>query len=483
MAGVGDHHRDRHAQLLADRLAGRLVPRVADRRLRAPEEPGAPSTTKRCGAGNRSIVCSARSTADGNGRRICSRGSRCEHSAERHGAAGHGRRHVPGTRPSARGSDRRLLESVPAAPGTHGRIAVGGPRRRSASKAVCRSTAPIPRPLLERTAQLLFDHSLFNGHPRFFGYITASPAPIGILGDFLAAAVNPNVGAWMLSPAATEIESQTVRWIAELIGYPADCGGLLVSGGNMANIVCFLAARAAKRRLERARAGRGRRRRPPAARLRLRRNPHVDPEGRRPGRPRHRVDPMDPDRRRSAHGRARRCGARSTRTSAAGDVPFMVVGTAGSVSTGAVDPLPAIAAVCREHGIWFHVDGAYGGFAAAAPEAPARLRGARRRRLGRGRSAQVAVRAARGRMRARARSGDAARRVRVSSALLPLRRDRRRTTSTTARRIRAGSARSRCGSRCARSAPPATAQMISDDIAAVARDGRRRRAGIRSCSS
>ena len=104
-----------------------------------------------------------------------------------------------------------------------------------------------PGPLLERTAQLLFDHSLFNGHPRFFGYITAPPAPIGILGDFLAAAVNPNVGAWTLSPAATEIESQTVRWIAALIGYPVDCGGLLVSGGNMANLVCFMAARPRRR--------------------------------------------------------------------------------------------------------------------------------------------------------------------------------------------------------------------------------------------
>src|SRR5262245_20838641 len=80
--------------------------------------------------------------------------------------------------------------------------------------------------LLATTTSQLFEHSLFNGHPRFFGYITSSPAPIGILGDFLASALNPNVGAWMLSPAASEIEAQTIRWIAELVGYPTDCGGI-----------------------------------------------------------------------------------------------------------------------------------------------------------------------------------------------------------------------------------------------------------------
>ena len=65
---------------------------------------------------------------------------------------------------------------------------------------------------------MLFNHSLLNGHPKFFGYITSSPAPIGALADLLAAAVNPNVGANILSPMATEIEKQTIKWLAEFIG-------------------------------------------------------------------------------------------------------------------------------------------------------------------------------------------------------------------------------------------------------------------------
>lgn len=103
-----------------------------------------------------------------------------------------------------------------------------------------------PEPLVRDAADLLFKHSLFNGHPRFWGYVSAGPAPIGVLAEFLAAAVNANVGAWKLSPAATEMEVQVIRWLAEFIGYPAGCGGLLLSGGNMANITCFLAARAAQ---------------------------------------------------------------------------------------------------------------------------------------------------------------------------------------------------------------------------------------------
>jgi hypothetical protein len=103
-----------------------------------------------------------------------------------------------------------------------------------------------PGALLDEITDILLQHSLFNAHPRFWGYITAGPAPIGVLADLLASAVNSNVGAWKLAPAATEIEAQTIRWIAEFIGYPVDCGGIMVSGGNMANFVCFLAARRAK---------------------------------------------------------------------------------------------------------------------------------------------------------------------------------------------------------------------------------------------
>ena len=137
------------------------------------------------------------------------------------------------------------LRTLPERPVTHGeppsqvRSALGGSRHLP-DQGVGGAAA-----LLE-AADLLFDHSTFNGHPRFLAYITSSPAPLGMLGDFLAAAVNQNMGAWKLAPMATEIEAQTVRWIAELIEFPVNCGGLLVSGGNMANFVCFLAARAAK---------------------------------------------------------------------------------------------------------------------------------------------------------------------------------------------------------------------------------------------
>ena len=217
--------------------------------------------------------------------------------------------------------------------------------------------------LLEEAANLLFEHSTFNGHPRFMAVITSSAAPIGALGDLLAAAVNPNVGAWPGAPIGTEIEAQTIRWIAEMIGYPTDCGGLLVSGGNMGNFVGFLAARKAKATWDVRAAGlmgQG------ARRLRVYTSSethtwiHKATDMFGLGTNAIRWIPVNAQLRMDTAA-LRNCIREDIE---AGDLPFLVIGTAGTVSTGAVDPLPELAAICREYGLWFHVDGAYGGFAA-----------------------------------------------------------------------------------------------------------------------
>jgi glutamate/tyrosine decarboxylase-like PLP-dependent enzyme len=226
--------------------------------------------------------------------------------------------------------------------------------------------------LLKNTAGLLFEHSLFNGHPGFYGYITSSAAPIGMLAELLAAAVNANVGAWKLSPMATEIEAQTIRWLAQFIGYPADCGGLLLSGGNMANLTCFLAARAAKAgwdvRKQGVAGG------PPLlAYASTETHTWIQKAADLTGLGTESIRWIGVDQQQRMDLAALEVQYR--RDLAEGHRPFLVVGTAGTVSTGAVDPLPDLAAFCQERKLWFHVDGAYGAFAAGSKEAPADLMG------------------------------------------------------------------------------------------------------------
>ena len=228
------------------------------------------------------------------------------------------------------------------------------------------------RAMLEEVTDTLFQHSLFNAHPRFWGYITSGPAPIGVLGDLLASAVNPNVGAWKLAPAATEIEAQTVRWIAELIGYPTDCGGLMVSGGNMANFVCFLAARRAKVEWnirESGLAGAGSRR----LRIYAATGTHtwIQKAADLFGHGTDAIRWIETDKEQRMNSEALR--RQVARDREQGEQPFLVVATAGSVGTGAVDPLMEIGSLCRDYGLWFHVDGAYGAFAANVPGVPADL--------------------------------------------------------------------------------------------------------------
>jgi glutamate/tyrosine decarboxylase-like PLP-dependent enzyme len=214
---------------------------------------------------------------------------------------------------------------------------------------------------------MLLADSLFNGHPKFWGYVTSSPAPIGILGDLLAAGINQNVGAFALSPVATEIEAQTVRWIAELIGFKTDCGGILVSGGNTANFVCFLAARKAKATWDirkQGLIGTGQR-----LRVYCSDETHTwiqkatdmyglgtDAIAYIPSDQHQRID-------------VRALKSQLKNDFKQGFLPFMIVGNAGTVGTGAIDPLRELAVIARKNNLWYHIDGAYGGFAAIPPDA------------------------------------------------------------------------------------------------------------------
>jgi glutamate/tyrosine decarboxylase-like PLP-dependent enzyme len=228
-----------------------------------------------------------------------------------------------------------------------------------------------PEQLVDHAAELLFNHSLFNSHPRFWGYITASAAPIGILGDFLASAVNQNAGAWFLSPMASEIEAQTVQWLAELLGFPTSCGGILVSGGNMANIVCFLAARQAKAGWDVRASGLNR---DLLLRIYCSKETHtwVQKAADMSGIGTDNIRWIATRKDLSMDTVQLQNQIRADKE--AGDRPFLVIGTAGSVSTGAIDNLAEIAKICREEDLWFHVDGAYGGFAAMLPDASPDLR-------------------------------------------------------------------------------------------------------------
>jgi glutamate/tyrosine decarboxylase-like PLP-dependent enzyme len=224
-----------------------------------------------------------------------------------------------------------------------------------------------PDALLDAVAERVLPHPMGNGHPRFFGWVNSPPAPMGVLAELLAAAANPSCAGG--DHAAIYLERAVVRWLMELVGFPAAGSlGLLVSGGSMASLTALAAAR------HRAAEDDGWDVRADGLWDRPRLVLYVSDQGHGTlrkaaellglGSAQVRVVPVDDDFRMDVAVLEEAVVA----DRAAGRRPFCVAASAGTVNTGAIDPLARIADLCGRERLWLHVDGAYGAVGVLDPE-------------------------------------------------------------------------------------------------------------------
>jgi glutamate/tyrosine decarboxylase-like PLP-dependent enzyme len=184
--------------------------------------------------------------------------------------------------------------------------------------------------------------------PRFMGYIPGGGLFHAALGDFLAAASNKYAGFASAAPGAVRMENALLAWMAEVVGYPASAAGTLTSGGSLANLTAIVAAREARDP-----DGGGAVYSTPFVHHCVDKALTIAGRGRAP----HRRIATDASHRMRGDALAEAL----ERDGAEGVRPWLVIASAGTVDTGAVDPLPEIADLCARHGAWLHVDGAYGG--------------------------------------------------------------------------------------------------------------------------
>jgi glutamate/tyrosine decarboxylase-like PLP-dependent enzyme len=202
-----------------------------------------------------------------------------------------------------------------------------------------------------------------NIHPRFWGWVIGTGTPLAMLADLLASGMNPQSAG--IQEAARYVEERVIAWLAELMGFPQGSSGLLVSGGSMANLVALAVARQAKAGFDVREAGMGE----GAPALVVYASTEVHSSVRKAvelmglGRRNLRLVPVDGEYRIDLD----RLRAAIARDRAEGRRPICVVGTAGTVNTGATDDLRALSALCREEQLWFHVDGAFGALVRLAP--------------------------------------------------------------------------------------------------------------------
>src|SRR2546423_2070608 len=196
-----------------------------------------------------------------------------------------------------------------------------------------------------------------NAHPRMFGYVQSPGTPIGAFADLLASTLNANLTIWRSAPAPVELERLTIDWIREILGFKPEASGLFVSGGSMAN----LAALAAARHMKQDSLGQLRIYASSATHFSIAKAAALL------GIARENVRHVAVDKHFKM--RLEDLIAKIDKDLKAGYVPFCVVGNAGTVDTGAVDPLLDIRAVANRFQLWMHVDGSYGAFAILAQSA------------------------------------------------------------------------------------------------------------------
>lgn len=217
----------------------------------------------------------------------------------------------------------------------------------------------------------LLPYPMGNIHPRFWMWYMGSSNFTGALGDFLAAILGSNLGGG--DHAAAEIDKQVVAWLKEMVGYPPEASGTLVSGGSMANLIGLTVARNQMSGIDLRELGVGALKSP----LRFYGSDQIHSCHRRAveamglGNRALRRVPSDA----TCQIDLAALRAAITEDRAAGLHPACVIATAGTVNTGAIDDMAAIAHLCAAEGLWLHVDGCIGALLAIAPEGKALVRG------------------------------------------------------------------------------------------------------------
>jgi glutamate/tyrosine decarboxylase-like PLP-dependent enzyme len=195
-----------------------------------------------------------------------------------------------------------------------------------------------------------------NLHPRFFGWVQGNGTPLGMMADMLAAGMNPHLAGFNQAPAL--VEQQVIRWFVELMGFPRGASGLLVLGGTMANLLGLAVARNTRAGFDVRDAGLYAAPSPVTVYASTETHGWLDKGVELLGLGHRFLRSIPTDRRFSIDVGALRAAIAEDRRQ--GLRPLCVVGNAGTVNTGACDDLRALAQVCREEGLWFHVDGAFG---------------------------------------------------------------------------------------------------------------------------